>query len=243
MAFNITVTGMVLSAVPIGEYDKRITILTRERGKITAFARGARRSGNQMMAAANPFVFGEFEIYPGKSSYKALRAEITNYFRELAADYDMVCYGSYFLEVADYYGQENADETKRLQLLYQTLRALESKRFSYSLIRGIYDLKTLAINGEYPNVYECLACGAKEDLDFFSMRLRGCVCKNCQSKVGGNPIDASTLYAMQYVISTPIEKLFTFRLSESVEREFLSLLRSYRKNYENHRFKAEDFLE
>ena len=86
MAFNITVTGMVLSAIPIGDYDKRITILTRERGKIAAFVRGARRSGNQMMAAANPFAFGQFEVYQGKSTYTAVRAEIQNYFRELSQD-------------------------------------------------------------------------------------------------------------------------------------------------------------
>ena len=85
---------MVLSAIPIGDYDKRITILTRERGKIAAFVRGARRSGNQMMAAANPFAFGQFEVYQGKSTYTAVRAEIQNYFRELSEDYDMVCLGS-----------------------------------------------------------------------------------------------------------------------------------------------------
>ena len=190
MAFNITVTGMVLSAIPIGDYDKRITILTRERGKIAAFVRGARRSGNQMMAAANPFAFGQFEVYHGKSTYTAVRAEIQNYFRELSQDYDMVCLGSYFLEVAGYYAQENTGEGERLKLLYQTLRAMESGRFDRGLIRDVYELKTLAINGEYPNVFSCLRCGRKEELDFFNMKLRGCVCRDCAGEPGDEPLDA-----------------------------------------------------
>ena len=243
MGFHIVLTGMVLSAIPIGEYDKRVTILTRERGKITAFVRGARRSNNQMLAAANPFAFGQFEVYQGKSTYTVARAEISNYFRELAEDFDMVCYGYYFLEVAEYFSQENADEKERLRLLYQTLRALESRKFSFELIRGIYELRNMAINGEYPNIYTCVKCGKEEELDFFSMGLRGCLCRDCARWEGGDPIDGATRYAMQFVISTPIEKLYTFQLSPRVMEEFLRLIKAYRQHDWGHTFKSEEFLQ
>ena len=149
MREQISVTGMVLMTAPVGEYDRRLVILTRGRGKITAFARGVRRPGNQLMAAAAPFVFGKFLLYEGRDAYTLAGAEVENYFREIAGDMEAACYGSYFLELADYYGRENIDATETLLLLYQSLRALLKPSVPNRLVKPVYELKLMEINGEY----------------------------------------------------------------------------------------------
>ena len=149
MREQISVTGMVLMAAPVGEYDRRLVILTCGRGKITAFARGVRRPGNQLMAAAAPFVFGKFLLYEGRDAYTLAGAEVENYFREIAGDMEAACYGSYFLEMADYYGRENIDATETLRLLYQSLRALLKPSVPNRLVKPVYELKLMEINGEY----------------------------------------------------------------------------------------------
>ena len=149
MREQVSVTGMVLKASPVGEYDRRLVILTCERGKITAFARGARRPGNSLMACSGPFVFGKFTLYEGKESYTLAGAEVTNYFREIASDMEAACYGSYFLEFADYYGRENVEAVDILKLLYQSLRALLKESIPNRLVKPVFELKLMQLNGEY----------------------------------------------------------------------------------------------
>ena len=249
MGQSVVVTGMVLTTMPISEYDKRITILTKERGKITAFARGARRPNSQLLAATNPFSFGEFELFEGKSSYNVSKANIHNYFRELAMDVDAAYMGFYFLEFAEYFCQENNDEKEMLKLLYQSLRALESPSFSKQLVRAIFELKAMTINGEGPSVFACMHCHKTEELVHFSVKRGGIFCPACVKKVHKFheeeasakdfvEIFESTRYAMQYIISTPVERLFSFQLSEEVLAELQKIMKDYLHTYVRHSFKS-----
>ena len=244
MSQTVTVTGIVLSATPIGEYDKRVVILTKEKGKISAFAKGARRQNSMLMGVTNPFSFGEFILYEGRTSYNIVQAEIKNYFMELSSDFEAAYYGFYFLEFADYYTKEYNDETQMLKLLYQTLRALASKKIPFGLIRCVFELKAMVINGEYPDVFACTYCGSKEDGAVFSSKNHGIICEQCRKvATDGIRISGATLYTLQYVVSSTIEKLYTFTVSEEVLGEFKRVMKQYIEMYVDKNFKSLEILE
>ena len=149
MLEKISVTGIVIKQVPVRDYDRIITILTKERGKISAFVYGARKPGSRQSAWSNPFSYGVFSVTEGKNAYTLVDAEIQNYFEELRTDYESACYGAYFAEITDYYSR---DEVRMLKLLYQSLRAITCDRIPRELVRCIFEIKCIEINGEFPGI-------------------------------------------------------------------------------------------
>lgn len=241
---GVTVTGMILSATPIGEYDKRIVILTKEKGKISAFAKGARKQNSQLMGVTNPFSFGEFLLYEGRSSYNVMQANISNYFMEMSSDFEGAYYGFYFMEIADYYTKEYNDEKQMLKLLYQTMRALASGKISRELVRYIFELKTLVINGEAPEVFRCANCGSVNRKMVFSSKNHGVICEECQGIApDGISIGNATLYTLQYIVSSTIEKLYTFTVSDEVLAQLGHVLGQYMDTHVDKKFKSLEILE
>ena len=241
---QIVLTGMVLSTAPVGEYDRRVVILTKEQGKISAFARGARRPNSPLVGAVNPFSFGEFTLYQGRTSYTIQSASISNYFAELREDVVGAYYGFYFMEFAAYYTRENNDEREMLKLLYQTLRALINPHIPDLLIRYIFELKALCINGQSPQVYQCVICGDKERPAVFSAAKGGLVCSECSGDViDGIVLNQSTLYSMQYIESSKIEHLYTFAVKEKVLKELGTVMDRLIAVYVDRKFKSLEILE
>ena len=176
MSDLITVQGIVLSAQPVGEYDKRIVLLTRERGKISAFAKGARRQNSPFMAAVNPFVFGNFTLYEGRSSYNLNQVTVTHHVN---------C------------GEEIA---------------------------------------------------GKENL-FFSQEAHGILDGDCLKKASpgeartARRISPAALYTMQYIVSSPMTKLYSFTVTDEVLWELERHIQPYVAGNTDKKFKSLQILE
>ena len=207
------ITGMVLKAEPIGEYDRRVVMLTKEKGKISAFAKGSRRQTSKLLAATNPFSFGTFKLYAGRSSYNILDASISNYFEGLREDFEGAYYGMYFLEVMDYYTRENNDEKEMLKLLYQSLRALMHESLDNRLVRYIFEMKAMVLNGEFPGIP---TEGVWEE---------------------------SARYAISYIMDSGIEKLYTFTVTPSVLAQMKKIADDYRRRFVDRTFKSLEIVD
>ncbi|MBQ9030404.1 MAG: DNA repair protein RecO [Parasporobacterium sp.] len=220
---EITVTGLILSVMPIGEYDRRTEILTDSLGRISAFARGARKPGSSLVSVTRVFAFGTFHLYQGKSSYSINSAEISDYFDAFASDLECTGYGFYFLELARYFSRENVEASDMLKLLFYSLKALERTGIPKGLIRRIYELKMLHLSGLCPSAERLAAADA---VYAFAKGISG-----------------SCLKAFRYVTQTRIEKLFTFRLSPDVQSEFDGIVQHLLKQSVDREFRSEQFLE
>lgn len=247
MSDLITVQGVVLSAMPVGEYDKRIVLLTRERGKISAFAKGARRLNSPFMAAANPFVFGSFTLYEGRNSYNLNQVAVTHHFVELAGLQPGIYYGYYFLELADYFGREGTDEKEMMNLLYVTIKALLNPKIDDRLVRCVYELRTMAEQGMMPELSGCVSCGCgimEMEPVYFSQQEHGVLCRACAAGMrDAVRISGTALYAMRFIICESMGRLYSFSLKKEVLEELEYHIHRYIALNTDRKFKSLEILE
>ncbi len=212
MSEMIEVTGMVLSASNVMENDKRITLLTAERGKLTVFCRGAKKPTSRLMAATNPLCMGRFSLFPGKSAYNLGEAHITHYFEELRSDFEGAMYGMYFADVAGFYTVEGAGEPGVLNLLYVALKALMREEIPKRLVQYLFEIKMLVLQGEFPGV------------------------TNRRSLL------PTTVAVINFCRDTGLERLYSFTVPDEVITELGRECEYYRRDYIGHHFKSLDIL-
>ena len=212
MTDTVEVTALVLKSTPVGEYDRRVVLLTREQGRIACFARGARRPGSPVMAASLPFCFGTYRLRSGRNSNVLVEAKVQYFFEKIRNDMEAACYASYFAEVMHYITRENNDEAALLLLVFQSLRALEADRIPNRLVRAVFEIRTLVIEGDFRPPDE------------------------------RDPFSPSTLQAVRHIMQAPVRTLYTFAVSDTVLAELEHIAEISLQRSLGHRFESLEIL-
>ena len=244
MREEIVLHGIVLAGSPQSEYDRRLVILTKERGRITAFASGVRRSTNPMQSQTQMFVMGSFTLIPGRDAYRLTAIDVDDYFHKLTADIDAYCYASYFCEVMMYFTHEGDRAADYLNLLYVSLKALEKGVMPAKLIRCVYEIKLMDMFGQGIQSFHCPICGKDELTHIFDAASGGILCGECSARAK-NPVhlSADAVYTIQYINGALLGKLYNFNVSPSVLDELTTVAKSFMDTYVDRSFKAAQIID
>ena len=226
---EVTSPGIVLSSMPIGEFDRRVSILTKAEGRISAFARGARRATSPLAASTLQFTYGEFTLNVRRDSYDVKNIENVRSFSTLYSDIEGTCYGAYFCEIMEFLTRENTDESEQMKLLYVTLLALTYESIPNRLIKCIFELRAIANYGE----------GMRAEGMYYSPKDDGLI---EFAASGSRKVDTSTLHSVQYIESVPASKLYSFSVTDNILDELEYICDDYMKRHIDRPLKSLEVL-
>lgn len=225
---NIKVTGIVLNENNYGDFDKILTLLTPNIGKITCIAKGARRLKSTLLAGSQLFAFGEFMLYKSSNTYMVNSIEIIELFYNIRVDLDKLKYAVHLNKIVSDVTDENQHSYHILQLILNTLYLISEEELNYELLVNTFKFRMLKILGFTPEINRCVGCGGIENVNKFSVNQNGFKCGNC-GKLDSSCLimGESTRDAIRYIFYAHPKKIHSFELKNDQLLEFNLISKVY----------------
>lgn len=224
----IKTKGIILAQNNMGDYDKMVTLLTPDLGKIGCSARGARRPKSTLMAGTQFLCFGDFLVYKGANNYHINSCEPIEIFYNLRMDLDKLTYATKVAKIVSDVTDENQNTYRILQLTLNTIYMISETDKDLDFILSIFKIRLLVLLGFKPIIHKCTNCNEKEKLRYFSFKDSGFKCEACgKQDKGAIMISDTTIKAIRYITMSDPKKIFSFELSNENKKELQILSKIY----------------
>ncbi len=224
----------------VGEADRFITALTRQKGVIRAAVRGARRIKSRSGPATGLLMFSRLRLIPGRDMYIVEDAQPIETFFGLREDIEKTALAQYFCELSNALCPADEESEEALLLLLLALRHLEKGTRPLPLIKAVVEWRLLATAGYMADVTGCAACG-NPDGDRVFLPTDGLFYCPAHAPQSGVAVSAGALTAIRHSITCPADKCFGFSLSDSSLSAFGDAAERFMKAQLGRSFKTLDF--
>lgn len=248
------VKGLVIRTTDIKEADRLITIYTEEKGVVTALAKGARSHKSRKMASTMQFCYSTFVLYKHGEYYQIKECELIESFFGIRNTIEGLALATYVAEVIDDVATAEADR-ELLRLALNSLYAIASGKYSLDKVKGAFEIRCASILGFMPDVLACSVCGEKLGDFIFRIMQGSIVCLGCNAKAAStravpeDPHESQAVcilsegakIALGYCIYAPLQKLFSFNISDGDMELFSRAAEDYIVNQLERSFRALEF--
>jgi DNA repair protein RecO (recombination protein O) len=176
--------AVILRVRALGEKDRVLTLLSPERGRFSAAARGARAPKSKLAALSQPFVIGRFMLAHGRSLDILTQGQIEEVHSHISADLVKTAWANYLCELCDGLPEEQPDEGvfELIEVALQNLDRCQGNGEA-ELVGRWFESHFLAHLGYSPTVGRCVECGQKIVVDK----------ENIQQRIAYSPVRGGTL--------------------------------------------------
>jgi DNA repair protein RecO (recombination protein O) len=239
----IKTQGVVLKYINLNESDKIITILTDKVGKIDVVVHGAKSHKSKFLSSTQPFCYGEYMLFKGKSMYSLSQSSIIESFQKIIMDLDKLMYGSYFLELVDGLTEYDTKNVSVLALLLKTLYIMTHNDTELDLFKTIFEFKIISLSGYMPQINYCIKCKNETYEGYFNIENGGIVCSSCGKT---NQYD----YKLNKTMVNYLQKIKNIKLEDINKVNFNSpemdliktIVQKYIIHHSNRNFKSLDII-
>lgn len=239
----IKTEGLVLRETEYKDADKLLTVLTKDRGRLTLRARGVRSRNSKLKSGCQLLAYTEFTVFSSSNSSTVDEAVPIELFMPLRDDIELLSLASYFAQVAEVLSQEDEPDPSLLSMCLNSLYALGKLKRPQMLVKAAFELRAACLAGYEPMLDGCVICGNPEP-DRFNVSGGVLQCAGCllPGEQGVRmPVHAGALAAMRYIESCDMKRLFSFRLGEDALKELSDLSETYLLTQLERGFFALDF--
>jgi len=220
--------AIVLSYTDYRENSRMLTLFTAEKGRVDAMAHNCRKPSAPFLACAQPFAYGEYELYEKNGRHTLRGCELRESFFSLRDNIDSFTIASVLARLCQDVVQEGQPNPELFSLFYISLSHLAYGQGDPQDLLVYFLLHFFRHLGHCPTLTRCAACGLDlrgEKHLFFACQAGGAVCAACAQ--GAAPVSATALEAMRRILLLPESDLPRVTLKPPLRRELMRLAVDY----------------
>jgi DNA repair protein RecO (recombination protein O) len=227
---SFRVEGVVLRHADWGETDRLLTLYTRERGKVRAIAKGARKIRSRKAGHLEPFTRVTLQLARSHDLPIVTQADTLDAYLPIHENLVKTSQAAYIVELLDRFTYEDDTENYGIfRLLTDVLSRLEKEPDPWLAIR-YYEVRLLDLLGYRPHWFECANCGReiKAEDQYFSAARGGVLCPGCGRGLPGVwPISVEALKYLRHFQRSTYSEAQRAHPTPTVQAEVESLLQRY----------------
>ncbi len=239
----IRTEGIVIKAFDYGEGSKIITLFTKNYGKISIYAKGAKKTKSRLNILTQVFCYGEYIYYLGnKSSMGTLnQGDVEEHFADIYKDITKTSYAAYLIELVDKLTEIKQPNQYLFEQLLSSLEHINSGK-EEEIVARIFEMKIFQIFGYKPHLHSCAICKDEDNLTAFSISNGGIVCGKHKDN-NAIIINSNTVKLLRLFDVIDIRRLGNIDVKQSTKSQLKLVMETFFDEYVGIPLKSRNFLE